>query len=132
MITPIRLQHLVAEYYDVSRDGLIGNRRKEKLVMARHMAMYLARVTLGLSYPDVGREFRRDHTTVIHAVRKMARYIREDESVRADMEEIRKSMSDDLTVPAPAPRALLSDEDREQIVSEVIQEISRRFLKEAA
>ena len=130
MISVTRMQSIVAEYYDISREALLGNRRKIRTVTARHMAMFLARVSLDMSYPEIGQAFKRDHSGVIHAVRKMSRLIRDDETMRADMESIRNRM--DTVNEIPVPRLMLTDLDRQAIITEVIAEISRRFLREAA
>lgn len=50
---------------------IIGPRRDRHIVRARFAAMAIARDYLGLSYPQIGREFNRDHTSVINAMRRV-------------------------------------------------------------
>lgn len=56
--------------HGLSLAALIGRSRSASLVRARHVAMYVARETLGASYPEIGRAFRRDHTSVMHGVER--------------------------------------------------------------
>jgi hypothetical protein len=73
---PIRvgeIQVAVCEAYGISLVDLTSARRTAKLVLPRQVAMYLAKVMTGRSLPEIGRRFGgRDHTTVLHAIRKIA------------------------------------------------------------
>lgn len=62
----------ICETYDVTRDTLIGRRRTRSIAEARHHLMWILRVVLGLSLPRIGSLLERDHTTIIHGVRKHA------------------------------------------------------------
>lgn len=66
-ITITDVQAVVAAHYRVTLADLRGPSRARHLVRARHMAMALAYSATRHSYPVIGREFRRHHTTVIHA-----------------------------------------------------------------
>lgn len=71
-LTPQTIIHLSAEALDVNPKEIFGSKRKPKLVRARQLAMFLCRELLGHSYPIIGQYFGgKDHSTVIHAVRKM-------------------------------------------------------------
>lgn|SRR5271166_3470642 len=61
----------VCRVFKVNRDHVLGARRAWKLVVARHVAMYVCRETTGRSLPEIARRFNRDHTTVIHACAKI-------------------------------------------------------------
>ncbi len=58
-----------ADHFGMPREQLTSRDRHKSVAFARQMAMYLIRQTLQLSYPEIGRLFGRDHTTVMHAVR---------------------------------------------------------------
>lgn len=60
-----------AEYFDLTVDELRGRRGVKHIAQARQIAMYLCRELTDLSLPGIGRVFDRDHTTVMHAVRKI-------------------------------------------------------------
>ena len=60
-----------ARYFNTDGETLRGPARSKGVAEARHVAMYLVRKMTNLSLPDTGREFMRDHTTVISAVKKI-------------------------------------------------------------
>ena len=65
----------ISEHWGFSREQLIGGCRIRELVTARHIAMYVLRQA-GLSYPAIAREIGgRDHTTVMHGVAKIERWM---------------------------------------------------------
>ena len=67
------IQDAVCEAFAISRDELLSTSRSARLVWPRQIAMYLARETTNLTFPDIGRRFGgRNHTTVMHAVRRTA------------------------------------------------------------
>jgi chromosomal replication initiator protein len=71
-ITASTIMGVTAEYFGVSVDDLVGPSRSRALVHARQMAMYLCRELTDLSLPRIGEKFGdRDHTTVMHAERKI-------------------------------------------------------------
>jgi chromosomal replication initiator protein len=71
-ITASTIMGITAEYFAVSVDDLVGPSRSRALVHARQMAMYLCRELTDLSLPRIGEKFGdRDHTTVMHAERKI-------------------------------------------------------------
>jgi chromosomal replication initiator protein len=66
------IQKLVASHYNVSRSDILSSRRTANVVRPRQIAMYLSKVLTLRSLPEIGRRFGgRDHTTVLHAVRKI-------------------------------------------------------------
>jgi chromosomal replication initiator protein len=71
-ITASTIMGITAEYFGVSVDDLIGQSRSRALVHARQISMYLCRELTDLSLPRIGEKFgSRDHTTVMHAERKI-------------------------------------------------------------
>lgn len=67
------IQDAVCAAYGIDLTELSAERRTARVVLARQVAMYLAKVLTGRSLPEIGRRFgNRDHTTVLHAVRKIA------------------------------------------------------------
>ena len=67
-----------AEVYRVPTDYILADRRATDVVTARHVAMYVAYVLTFSSTTMIGRSFgNRDHTTVLHAVRKISRWVEE-------------------------------------------------------
>ena len=60
-----------ARYFSVSEEALRGQSRQKNTATARQVAMYLVRKLTNLSLPDIGKEFGRDHSTVIHSLKKV-------------------------------------------------------------
>lgn len=87
MSAPIQtIKNHVAKTHKVPMRQLEGRRHHPRLVTPRHVAMYLAAKLTGASYPSLGREFDRDHTTVMHAVKKIERRISKDASFQREVE----------------------------------------------
>ena len=75
-ITIRKIQDAVCTFYGVRRLDMVSQRRTEKVVRPRHIAMYLAREMTVRSFPEIGRAFGgRDHTTIMHAVDKITSLI---------------------------------------------------------
>jgi chromosomal replication initiator protein len=88
-ITAQQILRATAEYFDFSVVDLCGPSRRRPLVMARQIGMYVFRELTDFSYPAIAREFGgRDHTTVIHAVEKIARLMRERRQVYEQTTEL--------------------------------------------
>ncbi|MCR4666302.1 MAG: hypothetical protein K5657_03300 [Desulfovibrio sp.] len=80
----------VAELTELEPDEILGSSRQYKLVLARQLAMYLCRTLLGLSYPEVGRFFGgKDHSTVIHAIRKIEKKLVTDKDLNNMLTELK-------------------------------------------
>ncbi len=70
-----------AHAYGFSTEDLLSSSRRQPLVLARQIAMYLCRELTDLSLPKIGERFNRDHTTVLHSVEKVKRILRSDRAV---------------------------------------------------
>lgn len=70
--SPVRcIQTVVASAFGVGRDELLSDRREPRVARPRQVAMYLARDLTRHSLPHIGRHFGRDHTTVMHSVKRV-------------------------------------------------------------
>jgi chromosomal replication initiation ATPase DnaA len=79
-----------AVFYGVPTSSLFAEHRSKDIVKTRHIAMYLAKELTPRSLPDIGRRMGgRDHTTVLHGVRKIAAVIKSDPSLAAEVATIR-------------------------------------------
>ncbi|HET6876900.1 MAG TPA: chromosomal replication initiator protein DnaA [Jatrophihabitans sp.] len=88
-ITAATIMAVTAEYFAISVDDLIGTSRSRVLVSARQMAMYLCRELTDLSLPKIGEKFgNRDHTTVMHAERKIRAQMAEKLAVYNQISEL--------------------------------------------
>jgi len=88
-ITASIIMAVTSEYFGVSIDDLVGSSRTRVLVQARQIAMYLCRELTELSLPKIGQTFGgRDHTTVMHAERKIRSLMTERRNVYNQISEL--------------------------------------------
>jgi chromosomal replication initiator protein len=86
---------VVARQYNVSRADLLSSRRTANVVRPRQVAMYLAKTLTLRSLPEIGRRFGgRDHTTVLHAVRKIENLVHTDSSLAEEIELLKRQLQD--------------------------------------
>lgn len=84
------IQHVTAEYYGHTISDLTSVRRCMPLVRNRQVAMYLAKTLTPRSLPEIGRRFGdRDHTTVLHAVRKIEALLATNSDVASEIAELK-------------------------------------------
>jgi chromosomal replication initiator protein len=83
----------ISEQYSVSRGDLLSSRRTRSIVRPRQIGMYLSKQLTSRSLPEIGRRFGgRDHTTVIHAIRKIEELMNEDPGLRDEIECLKKDL----------------------------------------
>ena len=89
------IQRIVARHYNVSRSDLLSSRRTANVVRPRQVAMYLAKTLTLRSLPEIGRRFGgRDHTTVLHAVRKIEHLVGNDTSLADEVESLKRQLQE--------------------------------------
>lgn len=89
------IQRLVANHYCVSRNDILSARRTANVVRPRQIAMYLSKVLTPRSLPEIGRRFGgRDHTTVLHAVRKIEQLVVNDRQTAEVIELLKRVLSE--------------------------------------
>jgi chromosomal replication initiator protein len=94
-ITVDEIQKMVADYFKLKQSDLLSERRTRAVARPRHVAMYLAKQLTTRSYPDIGRRFGgRDHTTVLHAVKRIEELKTTDAGLAADLEAITRKLKD--------------------------------------
>ena len=80
---------VVGRHYNVSKNDLLSPRRARNVVVPRQIGMYLAKKLTSRSLPEIGRRFGgRDHSTVLHAVRKIDDLMRADEKLAKDLTQL--------------------------------------------
>ncbi len=89
------IQRIVARHYNVSKTELLSNRRTRTIVKPRQVAMYLAKMLTPRSLPEIGRRFGgRDHTTVLHAVRKIEGMSGDNQQLAQELELLKRLIND--------------------------------------
>lgn len=93
-ITIDEIQRKVAEHYNLRVSDMHSARRARSVARPRQVAMYLSKQLTARSLPEIGRKFGgRDHTTVMHAVRKVEELIDEDAQIAQDVDVVRRALT---------------------------------------
>jgi len=92
-ITVDEIQKTVADHFSLKQADLLSERRTRAVARPRQIAMWLCKQHTTRSYPDIGRRFGgRDHTTVLHGVRKIEELIGLDDQIARDVETLTRKL----------------------------------------
>jgi len=90
-LTIEEIQRKVAEHYNIRLSDMIGPKRVRTIARPRQIAMYLAKQLTPRSLPEIGRRFGgRDHTTIMHGVRKIEELMATDSQLSDDLQMLRR------------------------------------------
>ena len=85
---------IVSRHFGVTKGDLLSQRRHRSVVWPRQIGMYLAKQMTARSLPEIGRRFgNRDHTTVLHAIRKIEGVLTENPKLRDELDELKKILN---------------------------------------
>lgn len=85
--------HAVGRHFDITEKDLLGRQRTQKVVFPRQVAMYLLREETDISLEEIGRALGgRDHTTILHGIKKIESSLDEDVQLRASLMSIREDL----------------------------------------
>jgi chromosomal replication initiator protein len=88
------IQRKVCEHYGIRLADMHSPRRARPVARPRQLAMYLCKQLTTHSLPEIGRKFGgRDHTTIIHGVRKIEELLAGDPTLRSDLESLKKAIA---------------------------------------
>lgn len=94
LVSVDNIQRVVAEYYKIKVSDLLSKRRSRSVARPRQVAMYLAKDLTSHSLPEIGNVFGgRDHTTVLHACRKVKELLDEDADIREDIKNLLRTLT---------------------------------------
>lgn len=86
---------IITKHFGVNRSDLLSNRRNRSIVRPRQIGMYLAKNLTSRSLPEIGRRFgNRDHTTVLHAIRKVEQLMSDDTTLKEEVELLKRLLRD--------------------------------------
>jgi chromosomal replication initiator protein len=92
-ITVDEIQKTVADHFSLKQADLLSERRTRAVARPRQIAMWLCKQHTTRSYPDIGRRFGgRDHTTVLHGVRKIEELMAQDDQIARDVETLTRKL----------------------------------------
>ncbi|MDW7645166.1 MAG: chromosomal replication initiator protein DnaA [Desulfuromonadales bacterium] len=93
-ITVEEIQKIVAAYFNLKVIDLKSSKRLKTLVLPRQIAMYLSRQLTSFSFPDIGEKFGgKDHSTIIHAIKKIEKAMDDDMQLRVTISNIKNSIT---------------------------------------
>jgi chromosomal replication initiator protein len=85
---------IVSRHFAVSKQDILSQRRHRSVVRPRQIGMYLAKHLTSRSLPEIGRRFGdRDHTTVLHAIRKIDKEVGENPRLKDEIDELKRQLS---------------------------------------
>ncbi len=87
-ITISNIQSTVESYYKVTHGELLGKQRPRHISQARQVGMYLSRTLTQASYPEIGRAFNKDHSSVVHAYKNIEKKRQTDREFLSELERI--------------------------------------------
>lgn len=95
VIDSSRIKAIVSQAYGISVEDMESKKRPKDIAYPRQIAMYLCRELTDLSLPKIGSDFGgRDHTTVIHAIDKIASEIKEDSNIKKTINDLKMKIKD--------------------------------------
>ena len=84
------IQEIVSKYFGVEKKELSGDKRSNDIAYPRQIAMYLCRDVANMSYPQIGIDFgNRDHSTVMHAYKKIEKEVKEQNNTKRIVESVK-------------------------------------------
>ncbi len=90
IVTVDKIQNTVSNYFNITLNDMLSQRRSRPLARPRQIAMFLAKKLTTRSLPEIGRRFaNRDHTTVIHAVKTITKLSEKDEEMKKNLVQIK-------------------------------------------
>jgi chromosomal replication initiator protein len=88
-LTIDKVQKVVCDYFNITRDDLLSKTRKRQIVQARQIAMYMSRTLINCSLSTIGAEIGgKDHATVLHACKTIEERLTIEKSLQEDLEKI--------------------------------------------
>ncbi len=89
------IQEVVAKYFNIDKKDLISAKRSNDITYPRQIAMFLCRTVGQMSFPKIGAEFgKRDHTTVMHAVEKIEKEIKQNTNTKLIVDSVKNIIQD--------------------------------------
>nr|WP_321367798.1 helix-turn-helix domain-containing protein [uncultured Desulfuromusa sp.] len=93
-ITIEKIQKTVADHYQIKTSELKSAKRLKNIVFPRQVAMYISRNITSLSFPEIGAKFGgKDHSTIIHAIKKIEKTMKEDLYIKKTIEKLIENLS---------------------------------------
>jgi len=83
----------IQKFYHIPIEDLVSRKRNKEVIKPRHVAMYILKNVVGLSYPEIGRELGgKDHTTIIHGCKAITKGISASRQLKDEIELLKESI----------------------------------------
>ena len=86
------IQNAVSDFYGISYSDIVSNKRSRNIAHPRQVAIYLCRELLETTFKAIGKEFNRDHSTIMHSYDLISNTLKEDRNLREEIEAIREKL----------------------------------------
>ncbi len=92
-IEPEKIFKIVADFFSIDQEELLGKKRNKELVHPRQLSMYLLRHEIGYSYPQIGKALKgKDHTTIMYGVKKIAKDLKKNDNLQREITLIKERL----------------------------------------
>jgi len=92
-VTVDKIFAAIFKKYGVKKEDIVGKSRNKEIANARHIAIYLIKEITEMSYPDVGKIFSRDHTTMIASYQNIEKRLASEAMMQVEIDELKKEIS---------------------------------------
>ena len=92
-LTPQKIVSKVAEKYGISENDIYSNKRTANIAQTRHICIYLIRKLLDISYPNMGKIFKRDHSSIMSSYKTIDNLIKCDSSLEIEINDLIKDLN---------------------------------------
>lgn len=90
------IKETVAKYFSIDKDDIASDKRSNDIAFPRQIAMYLCREVANMSFPQIGKDFGdRDHSTVMHAYKKIQKEVKDKNNTRLIVESVKNIITSD-------------------------------------
>ena len=91
-VTVDKIFSAITDRYGVSREDMVGKKREKAIAEARHISVYLIREITEMSFPNIGKLYDRDHTTILSSYQKISRQVKTDPVFALELNELKKGL----------------------------------------
>ena len=92
-VTVEKIFSAITDRVGITKADMIGKRREKSVAEARHLAIYLIREMTEMSFPNIGKLFDRDHSTILTSYQKIVRKVATDSSFALEIGELKRSIT---------------------------------------
>ena len=94
MITADKIISIVAKRYDISKDDILSKKRDQNIAYARNVSIYVIRSVTQMSFPEIGKIFNRDHSTIMSSNKVIQEKVASNQLTELEINEIIRELSE--------------------------------------